>query len=257
MAIWLRYLIICPLVFLAGFVDSIAGGGGLISLPAYLLAGLAPHEAVGTNKVSSCLGTTVATVRYAREGYIPLRETLLAVPCALTGSYLGTQISLAISDDALRVVLLVVLPLTAVYVVFFSDFSGRKRKLLPQRTGALLWVAVVLISLVIGVYDGFYGPGTGTFLMLLLTGILHMAVENAAGLTKAINLSTNVMALAVYLVSGKAQLAYGLPAALFSMAGNYLGSRCFLKNGARVVRPVMLLVLGVFFVRTLLEVLGA
>ena len=114
-----------------------------------------------------------------------------------------------------------------------------------------------LIAFLIGIYDGFYGPGTGTFLLLLLTGVAHMGLKEANGITKAINLTTNLTALAVYLINGKVILLLGLVAGVFSIAGNYLGTRCFDKGGAKFVKPLMMVVLVIFFVKTLSEILGA
>ncbi|MDO4492518.1 MAG: TSUP family transporter [Clostridia bacterium] len=250
---WTQLLIVCPLVFLGGFVDAIAGGGGLITLPAYLLAGLPPHNAIATNKVSSSCGGFVAMVKLGRAGCIPLRECLFAVPCALIGSAAGAKLALSIGDDVFRMILLVVLPLTALYVLAGKGLKDEPSG--PPLSDCRLYAFTALISLLLGVYDGFYGPGTGTFLLLLFTGVAKMNVRNAAGLSKAVNFSTNIGSLVTYALSGKAIFALGLPAALCSMLGARLGSSLFLKDGTRIVRPVMLGVLGIFFVKTLYELL--
>ena len=113
----LTYLLLCPLVGIAGFVDAIAGGGGLISLPAYLIAGIPVHNALGTNKLSSTMGTTVATVRYARSGFIPWQQALLCVLFALAGSSLGAKLALTIPTRTFSILMLVILPLTACYLL--------------------------------------------------------------------------------------------------------------------------------------------
>ena len=122
--------------------------------------------------------------------------------------------------------------------------------------GVVTQVALGFIAFVIGIYDGFYGPGTGTFLLLLLTGVAHMGLKEANGITKAINLTTNLTALAVYLMNGKVIFLLGLTAGLFSIAGNYLGAKCFDKGGAKFVKPLMLVVLMIFFVKTLSEIMA-
>ena len=192
------YLIICPLVGIAGFVDAIAGGGGLISLPAYLIAGIPVHNALGTNKLSSTMGTAVATFRYARSGFIPWRQALFCVLFALVGSSLGAKLALMIPTRVFRILMLVILPLTACYLLRSKGLAQERE---PYSWGKTLLISLP-ISLVLGVYDGFYGPGTGTFLLLLLTGVAHLSLNQAAGLTKAINLATNVAALTVFLRSG-------------------------------------------------------
>lgn len=248
-----RYLIICPLVFLGGFVDSIAGGGGLISLPAYLIAGLPTHTAIGTNKISSAMGTTLTTYKFWKQGYIRLKLGAVCAVCALLGSTGGANLALLVSDRIFKIILLFILPLTAFYVFRTKtmDTAGRE----PLSTGRTYAVAAAC-ALVIGVYDGFYGPGTGTFLLLLLTGLAHMDLNTAAGTTKVINLATNIAALVTYLLNGKVMLTLGLVAGLFGIAGNWLGARSFTQNGPKIVKPLIGVVLAVFFVRILWEMFG-
>lgn len=245
----LPFLIVCPLVFFAGLVDALAGGGGLISLPAYLIAGLPVHYAIGTNKLSSGMGTALATFRYARQGYIHWRLGGCCAVLALVGSASGAKLALLIADDIFTLLMLIILPLTGLYLLRGKalkepglPYSARKTTLISMG-----------IALVIGVYDGFYGPGTGTFLILLLTGAAHLPLSSANGIAKVINLTTNLSALALFLVHGKVLLPLGLAAGAFSLLGNYLGTRCFDRGGARVVRPLMILVLGIFFCKVLGE----
>lgn len=247
----LQFLIVCPLVFLAGFIDAIAGGGGLISLPAYLITGLPVHNAIATNKMSSSMGTLIATVKYAKSGYIRWKRAFFCTIAAIIGSTGGARLALLIDDFYFRIILLIVLPLTAAYIFLGKPFVGEKKPLSEGKTVVLS----MLTALCIGVYDGFYGPGTGTFLLLLLTGVAHMQTKEANGITKVINLTTNVSALIVFLLNGKVLLLLGITAGLFSIAGNYLGARYFEKGGAASVRPVMLVVLAVFFVKVLTEML--
>ena len=246
----IRYLIVCPLVFLGGYVDAVAGGGGLISLPAYLIAGLPAHAAIGTNKVSSSMGTTLTTWKFWRLGYIRLKLAALCAALALAGSTCGANLALLVSDRIFKILLLFILPLTAFYVFRSKalDTAG-KDPLSPRRTYAIAGTC----AFVIGIYDGFYGPGTGTFLLLLLTGLARMDLNSAAGITKVINLSTNIAALVTYLVNGKVYLTLGLVAGLFGIAGNWLGARSFTQNGSRIVKPLIGVVLAVFFVRILVE----
>ena len=242
-------MIVCPLVFLGGFVDAVAGGGGLISLPAYLITGLPVHYAIGTNKLSSVMGTATATFRFAKNGYIPWKESICCAFVALVGSGLGANIALMISDYYFKILMLIILPLTALYVSRGKALITEKPPLSPTRT----LVISVVVAFVIGMYDGFYGPGTGTFLILLLTALAHMSLNQANGTSKAINFSTNIAALAVYLVNGKVLLTLGLVAGAFSIVGNYLGTKLFDRGGSRIVKPLILVVLAVFFVRVVWE----
>lgn len=172
--------------------------------------------------------------------------------CAVIGSSMGAQLALRISDGFFRKILLVVLPVTAVYVMFNKSMERKMEEISFSAKKTLLIVAAV--ALVIGMYDGFYGPGTGTFLMLLLTGAAHMTIQKSAGVTKVINLTTNITSLAIYLINGKVLLPLGIAAGVFSIVGNYLGSQCFKEKGSKMVKPIMVFVLVVFFVKTLLEI---
>lgn len=247
----LQYLIVCPLVGLAGFVDAIAGGGGLISLPAYLIAGLPTQAALATNKMSACMGATIAAGKYAKSGFIPWKTAIPCILFAMLGSNLGARIVLLIDDYYFKRLMLVILPLTALYI-YRSKVMAQERPALPFWQTAIIGSAV---SFAIGVYDGFYGPGTGVFLILLLTSLAHYGLKEANGLCKAINWTTNVSSLAVFLMNGRVLLPLGLTAGLFSIAGSYLGARTFEKKGAQSVKPLMLVVVAIFFVKVLLEIL--
>ena len=247
----MEFLIVCPLAFLAGFVDAIAGGGGLISLPAYIFAGLPVHMALGTNKLASSMGTLVATARYALRGYMVREFVLVAVPLALAGSWAGSSTALVTGDAAFRIIMLVALPFVAFFVLRTRDLDAFSRMEIPR--GRALAVTAC-IALAVGFYDGFYGPGTGTFLILLLTTLAHQDVRHAQGTTKAVNISTNLAALAVFAVNGQVLLGLGLVAGVFNIAGNWLGSQSFIGKGSAVARPVMLVVIVAFAVKLIVDI---
>jgi len=245
------FLIVCPLVFIAGFIDAIAGGGGLITLPGYMLAGLPAHNAIATNKMSSCMGSTVATTKYALSGYINWKTAPLCAVFSLAGSTIGSNLALLISDAAFKIIMLIALPLIAVYVFTSKKLESGKEPYPFFKTIVLC----VLIAFIIGCYDGFYGPGTGTFLILSLTAVARLTLNEAAGTTKVINLMSNMAALAVFIYNGKVIYPLGIVAGLFSMTGNYLGARAFSKNGAKFVKPVVFIVLALFFSKIIYEFL--
>lgn len=247
-----HFLIVCPLVFLAGFIDAIAGGGGLISLPAYMISGLPVHSAIGTNKLSSGMGTSLATWRYAKNGYIAWKPAIACAICAWIASNLGAHLGLLLDDGTFKIILLFILPLTAFYV-FKCKVLDIERERYSTRKTILISMAV---ASVIGAYDGFYGPGTGTFLILLLTSVAHMKLSEANGISKVINLITNISSFAVLLLEGKVFLLLGVTAGLFSIMGNYIGTRFFDRGGAKFVKPTIGVVLGIFFIRVLMKVFG-
>ena len=246
--------IICPLIFIGGVIDAIGGGGGLITLPAYLIAGFPVHVAIGTNKVSSPIGTSIAFFKYMRDGYMPLKLSVCGIIFALLGSSLGARTALLISDYAFRILMLVILPVTAWYVFRSQDLLKEERNSQENITRRT-YIVCVLVAFFIGFYDGFYGPGAGTFMILLLSGAAGLSVQKSNGVAKAINFATNIAAFAVYFVNGKAILPVGLTAGAFSIAGNYIGAKFFEKGGAKVVRPVILIVLSLFFVRVIYDLL--
>ncbi len=249
----MEFLIVCPLALIAGFVDAIAGGGGLISLPAYFFAGLPAHAAIATNKLSSTLGTAVACVRYALFGYMVKRFVVVGVVCGLVGSAVGANLALLADATALMVFMLVALPPVAVLVFRAKDLNRFSERPLPP---AAALAATAAIALVVGIYDGFYGPGTGTILMLLLAAVGRQDVKSAAGTTKAVNLATNAAALAVFLVNGQVLIALGLAAAAFNIVGNWLGSTFFDRKGALVLRPIMLVVIALFAVKLIADLIA-
>ena len=243
-----HFLIVCPLVFLGGFVDAVAGGGGLISLPAYLIAGVPPHMSIATNKLSSAMGTTLTTVRFAKKGFIPWKQAAVCVVFAFVGSSLGAKLALKLDAKVFTMLMLVILPLVALYVLRGKSLGQGEK---PPVSSARTLVVGSLAALGIGCYDGFYGPGTGTFLLLALTGLAHMELTRANGVTKAINLTTNLAALFVFLMEGKVVLVLGLVAGLFGILGNYLGSKTFIQGGVKFTRPLILVVLTIFFIRVI------
>lgn len=241
------FLIICPLTFLAGLVDSIAGGGGLISLPAFLLAGLPAHIAIGSNKLSSSIGTTVSTTRYCKNGFFNKKIAIPTILAALLGSFIGARLVLFTSDVVLKRMMLVALPIVA-FAVLTDKKTTDENGITPE--GNLLLI-IILGSFLIGLYDGFYGPGTGTFLFLLLTRIGKMDAKTASGNVKLINLSSNIAAISTFLINGNVHIAYGLAGALFCLTGHYIGSGLVMKNGIKIIRPIVIFVLILLFIKLL------
>lgn len=245
------FLIVCPLVFLGGFVDAVAGGGGLISLPAYMIAGLPVHNSIATNKLSSGMGTTVSTIRFARGGNIPWKKALPCVIMAMIGSAAGARLALLVDAELFKRLMLVIIPVTAYYVMKNKTMGTEPDPLDFKK----MMIRASAVALVIGMYDGFYGPGTGTFLILLLSSFAKFRLGEANGVAKSINLTTNITSLAVYLMSGKVIIILGFIAGLFGIAGNYIGVSFFNDKGARAVKPIMLVVLTIFFIRILTEIM--
>ena len=247
------FTLVLPFVFLAGLVDSIAGGGGLLSLPAYLAAGLPPHYALGNNKFSSCFGTLFAALRYWHRGMMDVPVALLGAAAALIGSYAGARTVLLINPGFLNWLLVILIPGITIFTLLKPNLGKRARH--EEISAACRRLLGALAGLVIGFYDGFFGPGTGSFLIFFYTLALRYDLVTANANTKAVNLASNVAALAGFLMGGKVIFALGVPAALAGIAGNLLGAHLVLRNGARLIRPIFLLGLTALFVKILVNLL--
>ncbi len=249
------FLIVCPLVFLSGFVDAVAGGGGLISVPAYMIAGLPAHTSIATNKLSASMGTTLATFKLGRAGNIPWKKAIICIVAAIFGGSLGAKLALMVSADLFMKLMLVIIPVTAVYIMRTKSMDRPANEEVEDADSIKYVILAAVIAFVIGVYDGFYGPGTGTFLILLLTGVAKFKLGEANGTAKAINLTTNLSSLVVYLMNAKVLIPLGLTAGLFAIVGNYIGVNLFMDKGAKIVKPLMITVMVIFFIRIISEMI--
>lgn len=241
------WMIVCPLVFLGGVIDAVAGGGGLITLPAYLLAGLPAHLASGTNKCGNAFGTFLSTGRFLKRGDVHLPSAVAGAIGALAGAWAGSRLNLIMPEQILYYIMLAIVPVMAVFLVLKRDFGQEDRS---HELGRLQLMAMALsIGLVIGGYDGFFGPGAGTFLILAFTGLCRFDLITASGNTKLANSASNLASLVTFALAGKVLWSVGIPAALCGIAGNYIGSGLALKGGAKVIRPMFFVVLGLLLAR--------
>jgi uncharacterized membrane protein YfcA len=246
-------LIVLPVVFLAGIVDSIAGGGGLLSVPAYMAAGLPPHCVLGTNKFSSSFGTFFATLRYHQHGLIDSRVALLSAFFALLGSFLGAYTVLLINPNFLRYLLIILIPVIAAFTIFNRSL-GQQNNSQAQTQQRKYFLAAIAATL-IGFYDGFFGPGTGTFLILFYTLLLKYDFVTANANTKVVNLASNIAAVLTFIISGKIIYVIGIPAAAAGIAGNLLGAKLVIKRGSKIIRPIFILALVLLLLKIIYDLL--
>ena len=248
---WKIWLLVCPLVFLAGFVDAVAGGGGIISLPAYMMAGIPMHMAAGTNKVVNGSGTLASTVKYIRSGKVDLKVALWSAAGALLGAGLGTNLALLISEQLLQILITAALPCVAVFLVLKKDFGKD-----PTPRSYSLWkgrLLSLLIGLGIGCYDGLVGPGTGTFMIMAFTAVMGMDLLTSSGCAKVINLASNIASAVVFILNAQVLWPVAIPAALCNMLGNITGARYAIRGGSKKVRGMMFVVLGLLFAKMIYE----
>ena len=248
-----QLLIICPLIFLSGFIDSIAGGGGLISLPTYNIAGFSPHFALGTNKFASCIGTIFSTMRFVRNKNYNLTSAIPSVLFSLIGAVIGAKIAIYLDVIVLRYILVFGIPVIAVIVYKKKNLENRTPKNL-SRIKIIVYSSIA--GLVIGAYDGFFGPGTGTFLILIYVSVLGFDLLTSMGNAKLVNLASNLASLVVFLIEGKINFAIGIPSAICAIAGHYIGSGFAIKKGQKIVRPMLLFVLFLLLTKLVIDLIS-
>lgn len=236
---------LCPLIFLAGFIDSIAGGGGLISLTSYTAFGLPGAYALGTNKFSSVIGCTAASANYIRTKNYDLTTLIPAVIAALAGSAAGSRCALLISDNVFRILLLIATPLIGILTLAEKDYDRFRRDMKPAPAVAIAFA----IGLVIGFYDGFYGPGAGTFFQLGFVMLAGLEIKKACGNSRIVNLSSNLAALVTFIINQRVVYLFAVPCAAFSILGNVIGSRLAIKKDVKIVKPMMLVVIALLIIK--------
>lgn len=243
-------LIVCPLIFTGAFIDAVAGGGGLITLPAYMLAGLPTHMAAGTNKLVASLGSASASVKYIRSGSVVFTPALCAAAGAFVGAAAGSRLAVYLPADVLRVIIIAALPVVAVVVLTRRNFGEASDKGLRRRSEAAISLA---IGLCIGMYDGLVGPGTGTFLMLAFCAFLGLDLLHATGCAKISNLASNIASVIVFALNGSINYSVALPAICFSVTGGLLGARYAVHGGNKNIKKVLALVLIILFAKLIYD----
>ncbi len=230
-----EFAILTAVAVLTGFIDAIAGGGGLIMMPALLTAGLPPIQALGTNKLQSMLGTSMATGNYGRAGLIDWRASRGKVAAVFAGASVGVIEVQMIDGKVLGLVIPLLLMACATYVLLSPRMNDEdaKERLSPA--------GYAPVGAGIGFYDGFFGPGTGSFFTASLVGLRGMGLTRATALTKLLNLTSNVASVIFFAIGGKIIWTLGLSMAAGAMLGNYIGSRTAMRFGARLIRPLLVI----------------
>jgi hypothetical protein len=222
--------------FMAGFVDSSAGGGGLITVPVLLLAGFSPVEALGTNKLQGLFGSGSATVAYARKGHVDLKAQLPSAALSAIGSAFGAILATVIPGELFRAFLPFLLVAIALYFAFKPNMDDidRARRLSPFLFG-------LLIVPVLGFYDGVFGPGAGSFFMLAFVALAGYGLLKATAHTKLLNFASNLGAFGVFAFFGVISWKIGLMMGAAQFAGAQVGSRMAMKSGARIIKPLLVI----------------
>lgn len=230
--------------FSAGFVDSIAGGGGLISLPVLLSVGLPPQLALGTNKLQGTFGTLSSSYNYIRNKKVDLRESLTGIIFTFIGAAIGAWLIQQLDPGFIKHIIPILLLVVFVYTLLSKDLGYKRRDALMSKG----WFFVAF-GLGLGFYDGFFGPGTGSFWTAGLLVLLGYDMTRAAGATRIMNFTSNVVALNVFIIGNNVLYSAGICMAFGQILGARIGSGLAIKNGARFIRPIFLIVVFATIVR--------
>lgn len=239
MEIELSYQVILIILFFTGVaasvVDAIAGGGGLISIPALLALGVPPHLAIGTNKLQSMVGTTVATFTYYRKGLINFKHLYQGLAYGFIGSIAGAIVSQELSNEFLGKIIPFILIIILMYTIFSPNLGEIDRaSRMDER-----WFYAIFGSL-LGFYDGFFGPGAGSFWIFALVYFLGYNIIKASAYTKVLNLNTNIFAAICFAVGGNIDYNIALAMGAGQLIGGRMGAHLAIKNGSALIKPVFI-----------------
>lgn len=232
------FFILIPLGFLAAFVDSSVGGGGLISLPALMLAGLPPSLALGTNKLAGTMSAIASTWSYFRSGKVNLQLTKFLLPLSLIGAIVGADLVHHLPTGFLKPLVIILLIVVTIYTIVKKDLGREKTY---RKAGTKLLFGACATALIIGFYDGFFGPGTGSFLIISFVFMGFDFVE-ASGNAKALNLASNFGALGTFIFMESINYAFGLVLGISMIFGAIVGSQFAIRKGVAYVRPIFIIV---------------
>jgi len=237
-------IILSAVSFLAGFIDSIAGGGGLLLLPSLLLAGIPPQVALGTNKFASSIGTGAALINFILKKKVVWKITASGIAFSLLGSFIGTKTILIFNNETVGKIIIFLLPLAMLITLIPQKERATGNE--PSRFD--LTIKIPAICLLIGFYDGFFGPGTGSFLIIAFYIFIGLGLVQSSATAKVFNLASNLGALAIFILEGKVIFMLGIPLAIANILGNYLGSNLAVKKGANTIKFFLLLSLSILMI---------
>ena len=253
MELWQQLLFLCPMLLIAGVIDGISGGGGLIALPSYLIAGLPISSAYACNKMQSFLGTSASLAKYAKSRLIDIKSALPSALAAIVGSYLSTQIMLLLGDGTKNIIMVTAMCLVIVLTVFSYRIKIERytvKQIKPSVRTVLLCLGV---GFMLGLYDGFFGPGGGTIAILLFALIMKYDLRVGGGNGKLIVVISNLTSMITYIAHGDVIYAIALPCAASNIIGSYIGASLATKKGTGFVKYVSWAVICALLIYTVIK----
>lgn len=241
------YIIVCSVFFMAGVIDAIAGGGGLITIPTMMMCGLSPHIISGTNQMACLPGAGVALCTYFKNKKIYWQVALTVTPFAMIGSYFGSKLNIYMDEKYLQIVMIVLIPVVAL-AVFLNKNLGKENHIEELSTKRKICSSII-IGIIIGTYVGFYGAGGGTFMLLALAIADRFDLVTASANSRFCCFFATLIAAVTYAFSGQVLWKLALCASLFNMVGNYIGANIALKKGAGIIRKMFIIVFALLFLK--------
>lgn len=244
----LSYALFFVAAFLGGFIDAIAGGGGLITLPAIMAMGVPPHLALGTNKLQGVFGSFTATLNFTKKGLIDYKECFVGIVFTFIGAAIGATLILFLNANFLKIIIPFLLTAIFVYTLFMPKIGESDRA--AKMNERLFYV---IFGLVLGFYDGFFGPGAGSFWMFAMVALIGLNLKKAVAHTKALNFTSNIVALGVFIVGGQILWLVGFLMAVGQILGAYFGSNLVIKKEVKFIRTMFLIVVAATICKLLFD----
>ena len=247
----MQSLLCCLAFFSAGIIDAVCGGGGLITIPTMLAVGIPVHFITGTNQCSAWLGSGVAAYDYMKSGNCHIKSALITLPFSMLGSFLGAKLNLLVPEQYLKMFMIISVPLISILI--FSDKKLGEIDRVDEKSDFSIFLCSAVLGFVLGAYQGFYGPGGGLFFMLAYAALLKLSLVRATGNTRFVVAISSITSVLTYAVSGTIIWNLALATTVFYIIGSHIGATIAIKNGVKVIRPMMFLVIILLFTKLVLD----
>ena len=244
---WKTLIFLCVGIFAANFVDAIAGGGGVISVPVYMLTGLPMQNVYACNKLTAAMGTTFASFKYIKEKAVNWVVAVISAVCAVIGARIATVIFMNTSSDTMKKIVVCVLPFAAAFLLLKRDFGEQSGfEELPKNK---VYIISALTGLLVAFYDGLIGPGTGTIAMMIFSSVLKLDLKTSSGTAKVFNLASNWSSAISFMIAGYTIWPLALTTTVFSILGGRIGAALALKKGTKFIKIIMTVVIVMLLIK--------